>query len=75
MALHEYFCETCQMKFEQIVAPSEPNPGNCPKCQTNKTSRRLISKFAVGGQGDLRESTMHGCHGEHLPGEAHDHDE
>ena len=80
MALFEFYCESCKAKFEQITSAADPDQGKCPKCN-DKNSRKLISKFAVGGQGDLRETTMHGCHDAHVspgPGEAedsgHDHD-
>ncbi len=61
MALYEFYCDPCKSKFEQITSSSDPDQGKCPKCQGKKT-RRMISKFAVGGQGDLRETTFHGCH-------------
>jgi putative FmdB family regulatory protein len=64
MALYEYFCDACRHRFEQIVSGgSDPEAGRCPKCARREDSRRLISRFAIGGQGDLRESTFHGCHG------------
>jgi len=74
MALYEYYCDSCSKKFEQITSSTDPDQGKCPKCQ-GKNTRRLISCFAVGGRGDLRESTMHGCHGCHVPatGESHGH--
>ncbi|MGK5086157.1 zinc ribbon domain-containing protein [Bdellovibrionota bacterium FG-2] len=62
MALYEFFCESCKSKFEQITSSTDPDQGTCPKCH-GKQTRKLISAFAVGGQGDLRESTQHGCHG------------
>lgn len=61
MALFEYYCENCKEKFEQITSKDDPNQGQCPKCQQKKT-KKLISVFAVSGRGDLRESTLHGCH-------------
>lgn len=61
MALFEYFCKPCKLKFEQIVSSGSKDAGVCPKCG-NKKSEKLISKFAIGGQGDQRESTLHGCH-------------
>lgn len=61
MPLFEYFCSACQKKFEQIVSSSDLDAGRCPGCGSQK-ARKLISRFAIGGQGDLRESTMHGCH-------------
>ncbi len=61
MALYEYHCTPCSKSFEQITSASDADAGKCPFCNGNET-KRLISRFAVGGQGDLRESTMHGCH-------------
>ncbi len=79
MALYEYYCSGCQLKFEQITHSQDPDQGKCPKCG-KKGAQKLISKFAVGGQGDLRESTMHGCHdaqvgldGDHSHDHHHDH--
>ncbi len=60
MALYEYFCDRCQYKFEQITSERDPDQGKCPKCHSKET-RKLLSRFAIGGQGDLRESTQHGC--------------
>lgn len=65
MALLEFHCDSCKFKFEQITSEGDPDRGRCPKCQKMET-RRLISRFAVGGQGDLRESTVHGCHDAHV---------
>jgi putative FmdB family regulatory protein len=61
MALYEYRCQDCRLSFEQITSTGDPDQGKCPKCQ-GKNTHKLISKFAVAGRGDLRESTMHGCH-------------
>ena len=78
MPLYEYYCDTCKIKFEQIVTDSDEDAGKCPKCKT-KNTEKLISTFKVGGRGDLRESTMHGCHeGYHGPGideHGHKHDD
>jgi putative FmdB family regulatory protein len=62
MALREFKCKKCQYVFENIVSERDPHPSPCPKCG-EKEAERLLSRFAVAGQGDLRESTMHGCHG------------
>ena len=72
MALREYYCEPCRYRFEQLVFKNDPDEGKCPKCKGTQT-RKLISKFAVGGQGDLRESTQHGCHGCHTGHHHHGH--
>ncbi|MDR3606901.1 MAG: zinc ribbon domain-containing protein [Oligoflexia bacterium] len=61
MPLYEYHCDDCDADFEQLTSERDPDQGKCPKCHKNHT-HRLISKFRVGGQGDLRESTWDGCH-------------
>ncbi len=61
MALYEYLCRSCKAKFEAIQSHADSKSAPCPKCGS-KTSDKLVSRFAVGGRGDLRESTMHGCH-------------
>jgi putative FmdB family regulatory protein len=71
MALYEYFCKECKHQFEQITSSTDPDQGKCPKCGENKNTERLISAFRIAGRGDLRESTMHGCHGCHNPGHKH----
>jgi putative FmdB family regulatory protein len=73
MALYEFFCDCCKAKFEQITSSTDPERGKCPKCN-GKNTRKLVSLFAVGGRGDLRESTMHGCHDWDGLGGDHDHD-
>ncbi len=76
MPLFEYYCGYCKHKFEDLATTSRSKSALCPKCN-RKTEQRLISKFAVGGQGDLRETTLHGCHDAHVdlePGHSHTHD-
>jgi len=78
MALYEFYCEACDHQFEQITRSNSPDKGKCPKCQSKDRTRKLISAFSVGGRGDLRESTMHGCHDCHVPpgpGPGHSEDE
>ena len=72
MALYEYFCSACKRRFEAIRSYRDSSEAPCPKCAT-VSRQKLISRFAVGGQGDLRESTMHGCHGCHHVGPGHSH--
>lgn len=72
MPLFDYYCRSCNQRFEQVVdsrGEHDPEAGRCPHCG-DKKSDRLISRFAVGGRGDLRESTFHGCH-EHFDGLPH----
>ena len=80
MPLYEYYCGACKFKFEEISSSNDPIHGQCPKCGKTETEK-LISAFKVGGRGDLRESTLHGCHDAHVPHSAdsddhsgHDHD-
>jgi putative FmdB family regulatory protein len=60
--LYEYACPSCSHRFEERVSTHESPAPDCPQCGA-KEAKRQISRFAVSGQGDLRESTMHGCHG------------
>lgn len=62
MPLYEFRCQSCQNRFEQITREGDSDYGTCPKCAA-KSAKRLISLFVVAGQGDLRTSTIHGCHG------------
>jgi putative FmdB family regulatory protein len=61
MPLFEFRCKPCDQVFEQITKSGEKDYGQCPKCK-KKGAEKILSKFAVGGRGDLRESTMDGCH-------------
>lgn len=75
MPLFEYYCGHCKRNFEFLATSSKSQTGICPKCN-RKSDEKQISKFAVGRQGDLRESTLHGCHDAHVdlePGHSHDH--
>ena len=68
MPIFEFYCKSCRIRFEEILssnAVANEERIACPKCTRVEQTERLISRFAVGGQGDLRESTYHGCHGCH----------
>jgi len=70
MPLFEYKCQSCSHCFEEIRGSSETRDPICPKCGS-ATAEKLVSRFAVAGQGDQRESTQHGCHDCHVsPGPA-----
>lgn len=60
--LYEYACQSCSHRFEERVSSHEAPAPACPECGKEEVLKQ-ISRFAVSGQGDLRESTMHGCHG------------
>lgn len=65
MPLYDFHCDQCSSKFETLVSSSETKTAECPKCGNHET-KRLVPRFRVGGQGDLRESTWyHGCHFAH----------
>ncbi|MCM0604629.1 MAG: zinc ribbon domain-containing protein [Xanthomonadaceae bacterium] len=65
MPLYDFYCKQCSFKFETLVSSSETKTAECPECGNAHTDR-LVPKFRIGGQGDLRESTMfHGCHLSH----------
>jgi putative FmdB family regulatory protein len=65
MPLFEYSCEKCVIKFEKIASSATEKDVVCPKCGSHSV-QKLISRFAVAGQGDQRESTQHGCHDCHV---------
>ena len=72
MAIYEFYCKPCRRSFELIISARDPEMGRCPKCGGRDTERK-ISRFFVGGRGDLRESTLHGCHDQGwMPGEEGD---
>lgn len=63
MPLRDYSCIGCKNTFETLVSKDEEARAiECPKCHGTET-QRLLSRFAIAGRGDLRESTFHGCHG------------
>jgi len=72
----EFHCQSCKVIFEQITTSSDtgadPDRGKCPTCGTERCERS-VSRFAVGGRGDLRESTLHGCHGDFTGVDGHHH--
>lgn len=74
MPLYEYYCTPCSRRFEEISSGDAPSTARCPRCQTD-SHERTIARFAVGGRGDLRETTLHGCHeyNEHDDHSHHDH--
>ena len=61
MALHDFTCRKCSPHFVSLVRAQDSEPTACPKCKSTEVEKK-IARFAVGGQGDLRESTLHGCH-------------
>ncbi len=61
MPLYDFRCERCQSEFEEMSASDGPAPA-CPHCGKAEQVKRLVSGFRVGGRGDQRESTQHGCH-------------
>ena len=71
MPLYEFECGSCKKVWECHAPVGSTEKQECPDCLRDSGSR-IVSKFAVGGQGDLRESTMHGCH-DHSTGADHDH--
>jgi putative FmdB family regulatory protein len=72
MPLYEYVCNSCKTAFEQITSSTDPDQGKCPKCH-GKDTKRTLSSFRIAGQGDLRESTFHGCHDHFTGTESHSH--
>ncbi len=70
MPLFDYECENCRYQFESLTRSSEVSGSEqtvaCPKC-SQPNPKKLISRFRVGGRGDLRESTQDGCHDCQMP--------
>lgn len=46
MPVYEYYCQSCQSKFDLYLAKFSDNLPACPKCGAESTIR-LLSKFAV----------------------------
>ena len=72
MPIFEYFCNDCQKKFEELSSSKPSENGKCPKCK-GKNTQKLISTFKTKERGDLRESTLHGCHDVDVEGPNHEH--
>ena len=66
MPIFEFKCLKCDQRFETLVRATDSEPPQCSKCQSNDLEK-LITSFKVGGRGDLRESTFHGCHDHNVP--------
>jgi putative FmdB family regulatory protein len=46
MPIYEYYCPSCEKKFEELVFETRVAVVHCPKCGTNEVNR-LISLFAT----------------------------
>jgi len=62
MPLFDYTCKRCKISFETITSLRESAQVKCNKCNKNDKIEKRVPLFRVGGRGDLRESTLHGCH-------------
>jgi putative FmdB family regulatory protein len=51
MPIYEYYCPTCEKKFEELVFETKAKIVHCPKCGTNEVNR-LISLFATTASSD-----------------------
>ena len=60
MPIYEYFCEDCQVEFEELVF-GDPQNVPCPKCQGTHTTK-LMSRVrrGRGGSGDSAGSAPSG---------------
>lgn len=63
MPLYDYQCKSCKNRYESLAKTADDSDAaTCPKCGKSG-AERLVVKFRIGGQGDLRETTdFHGCH-------------
>jgi|APIni6443716594_1056825.scaffolds.fasta_scaffold234636_3 putative FmdB family regulatory protein len=52
MPLYEYFCNRCELSFEDLLKKDAPNR-KCPRCDS--TAHRIISKssFKINGYSTL----------------------
>jgi putative FmdB family regulatory protein len=46
MPIYEYYCTSCEKRFEELVLEKEPAVVHCPACGANEVNR-LISLFAT----------------------------
>jgi putative FmdB family regulatory protein len=46
MPIYEYFCETCQCRFEKLVFASDHTEPDCPAC-CGKNVRKLMSAGSI----------------------------
>jgi putative FmdB family regulatory protein len=46
MPIFEYYCTSCEKRFEELVLDKKPTMVHCPECGTNEVNR-LISLFAT----------------------------
>jgi putative FmdB family regulatory protein len=46
MPIYEYYCQSCEKRFEELVFETKPAVIHCPECGTKEVNR-LISLFAT----------------------------
>ncbi|MDZ7360692.1 MAG: zinc ribbon domain-containing protein [candidate division KSB1 bacterium] len=47
MPIYEYYCQSCEKRFEELVFETKPAVVHCPECGTQEVNR-LLSLFATG---------------------------
>ncbi|MDZ4811474.1 MAG: zinc ribbon domain-containing protein [Pseudomonadota bacterium] len=52
MPIYEYQCASCGTVFDNLQKISDPDPGECPKCDLPQISRRVTApSFRLAGSG------------------------
>ncbi len=70
MPIYEYYCPTCEKRFEELVRDKKPAVIHCPECGTNDVNR-LISLFATSSPSANSFAEMSGESGDHACGCGH----
>jgi len=65
MPIYEYYCPSCEKRFEELVFEANPEVVHCPECGANEVNR-LISLFAASTNAEnsakmIGESSGHSC--------------
>lgn len=52
MPIYEYRCKDCNHQFEALLLSKEPEPTECPACQSHEVARKVsASSFQLNGTG------------------------
>ncbi len=51
MPIYEFRCEQCGTQFEELTSSTASTQVRCHQCNSRRV-KRLLSAFAVGGDGD-----------------------
>ena len=52
MPIYAFECTSCGWEFDRLQKMSDPDPGACPKCETDSVKRQLTApSFRLSGSG------------------------